>query len=963
MDHGRMPEEIQGNWIWEKSLINAPNSALLVRKEFILNCSHSVADFWISANCSYQLYINERLVGFGPRANRSACSTYVDEYDLSYYLQQGVNVIAVIVTDTLPEKRRLRSKIPGLWCQLNLDRKPFLFTDNEWDVFEASHYTLPSSRMNDKRGITEAIDYGKYPVDWMKSPAALDSRWHKPDYSISIDKVSDNLEICPLTPNSVDEIYFFENLSKGKYQPSCAVTHVNFNDIFSDPGIYAAVTFLFMEVEQTIDIEISGDNPFKFFCNKDLVKAKARQYKKLFKSEDKTLSLELKAGWNRILILQEIEERGVGVSLAFPDLGVDELKLFQDTIEDAERCWNIAGPLRMPLSEATPSISFERLSSKAYVPTFENTFDVASYLKKCDYKLTKAESSVSAGQGEYLLYKIEELKYGFFSLDVTADQGDIIDVTVGQYLDGSDFPLNSDDTKNTHTIICREGINHFSKFKPEEICYVMISVRKASGKIEVNDLMLAEFSRNHNNVTSFQCSDPELNEIWRIGSNATHRAASFICQNEPSILNACCLGDFYFQSCNLISTFGDYHLSEVWLRNFADAQFENGNIPAISFGEKVYSQMSHLFLFPTWLLFHYRATSDDAFLKRMAPHLDLIFELFKSLVDEETGLFRDVNKRFKSSCRLNAFADKEGGVSTSINSLYCRFLLSAGEIYRALERPKDLFKCFKQAALINTKINEGNWNKDKHLYAVNDAELEDCEDLFTNFIAVYSGVALNDEFENIFSKFFNLEEPFSQVPEQSDLPYFNFLFSETMFALGQTLWTLEYLKDYWMRRVDKETSAWRVRPDAKEIATTDFFRGNTVCPNIFLMREVAGVRIAEPGFTTIYFNPAFEFVSWAELMLPTTYGSIRVEWELLEDGSLNVMIDAKFPVKVLPELSSEMLKRTSFTLGKSVTLLDAEPEVAPVDQEEAEMLDAAEAEAQAETDVQAEEEVETEAQG
>ncbi len=63
MDNGKLPKEIMGNWIWEKSLINAPNSSLLVRKEFLLNSSHSVADFWISANCSYQLFINERLIG------------------------------------------------------------------------------------------------------------------------------------------------------------------------------------------------------------------------------------------------------------------------------------------------------------------------------------------------------------------------------------------------------------------------------------------------------------------------------------------------------------------------------------------------------------------------------------------------------------------------------------------------------------------------------------------------------------------------------------------------------------------------------------------------------------------------------------------------------------------------------------------------------------------------------------
>ena len=240
MDHGKLPKEILGNWIWEKSLINAPNSSLLIRKEFILSSNQSAADFWISANCSYQLFINERLVGFGPRANHSSCSTYVDEYDFSYYLEQGPNVIAIVVSYTLPKKNCRTLKLPGLWCQLNLDNKAFLWTDKKWDVFKADNFARPCSYMNDKRGMTESIDYNHYPVDWMNASGDLALEWHKTDHITSIQNIKDNLEICPLSPNSIDEIYFFENLSKGRYSPGCALTHFNFNDIFAGPGIYAA---------------------------------------------------------------------------------------------------------------------------------------------------------------------------------------------------------------------------------------------------------------------------------------------------------------------------------------------------------------------------------------------------------------------------------------------------------------------------------------------------------------------------------------------------------------------------------------------------------------------------------------------------------------------------------------------------------------------------------------------------
>jgi len=94
---------------------------------------------------------------------------------------------------------------------------------------------------------------------------------------------------------------------------------------------------------------------------------------------------------------------------------------------------------------------------------------------------------------------------------------------------------------------------------------------------------------------------------------------------------------------------------------------------------------------------------------------------------------------------------------------------------------------------------------------------------------------------------------------------------------------------------------------------------------------VAGIRVAEPGYSTIYFNPALDFVKWANVVFPSSYGSIKLEWEYFDDGSLNVTIDAKFPLKVLPELSAEILKSTTFSLGENVTLLDVESVLGEMD--------------------------------
>ena len=47
--------------------------------------------------------------------------------------------------------------------------------------------------------------------------------------------------------------------------------------------------------------------------------------------------------------------------------------------------------------------------------------------------------------------------------------------------------------------------------------------------------------------------------------------------------------DAYVYAVNMINAFGDYHVSEALLRQFAQAQFENGDIPALSFGKGIKS--------------------------------------------------------------------------------------------------------------------------------------------------------------------------------------------------------------------------------------------------------------------------------------------------------------------------------------------------------------------------------------
>ena len=101
---------------------------------------------------------------------------------------------------------------------------------------------------------------------------------------------------------------------------------------------------------------------------------------------------------------------------------------------------------------------------------------------------------------------------------------------------------------------------------------------------------------------------------------------------------------------------------------------------------------------------------------------------------------------------------------------------------------------------------------------------------------------------------------------------------------------------------------------------TRFSGGCVIVPNVFLTREILGVRLAEPAHSVIYFDPAVNIVDSAEGVILTALGRIRIKWEKVDDG-LEVDIFSTHQVKVLPEMPAELLKKSTFRLGEHVTLV------------------------------------------
>ncbi len=929
-----MPTKIRAEWIWKKSLLYNNNSFLFVRREFNIDAGLSEADIWITAHSAYQLFVNGIFVGFGPTPS-GGWIDYADRYDVSDYLNLGINVISILVHFDRPQQVS-RTSHPGVWCQLDIDQRPKVWTNQTWMVNASDCYEQSRSRRFPAFDFNEAVDLSSYPWGWME---ALNdesiSGWRDVDFVASPASLGIEIKESPLKAKKLDTVRNIAPVYRGKFEldSSKTVSYATFKECFQPTlrSTYAAKTFIFCDEAKDIKVTVISDDPYKFFCNSDLVchKSPVNNYSLENNPLIHHATIKLKYGWNSLLFVQTTHENSMGFFVVFDDPNVE---LRHDTLEEAEHAWNLVGPLKMPLSLAGPSINFERLHKVLFKPSKENIADIASYLNLCKFEKYEESDSLNGKiflkEGEYVTLALDSLRYGFPCFDCGGKEGDILDYTFGMQIDENGAVLMQGRNKSSHTTIMKNLRSPWLKFSPVLCKYMMVSVRKSARNVNVKFNEFFEYMLPTENSTIFSCSDDNINTIWRAGKNTFKHSAVHMPLNTLRPNQHLYMIDAYIQSLNAATIFGDYSYSEAYLRKFAEVQFENGNVPVISPESGYKNQFDHLFIFPVWLSYHYRANPNPQLVRDMVPHLMMIFDFFETIRAKHDTLLPVLDQNIWTFADVS---DDTGTISFLTNALYCRFLLSCRELYQTVGLKASAHHYWNIAVDISLKLKKVAYSKEKHLFCdyIINGKPDNEYSFIPNVMGLYSGIHSSNEFKNVMDNFFDASTPYDQLPKETKNPYFNFIFLEILFALQEKDWAFNYLKDFWLERLNKDLLVWEndIVNYSEQNMPDDLHSGGSISPNFFLVRELAGVRLAEANYSAFYFNPGFEILDWAKLIIPTDNGKLHVEWKKLPDSGLEITIDSDFPVRVVPELTEEMLADSIFQLGANVTLLD--PSSAP----------------------------------
>ena len=946
-----LPEDIRGQWIWHHPAAGRVEECRFFRREFILDETPASAELWITARTFFHVYVNGRHLGYGP----TPCPTgdaYVTYIDANFLLQTGLNVLAVLAHNTRVTRGNCRQQESGLWCQLNIDGSPAVWTDRSWQCLAADCYGGQRPRRNPQEGFTEHLDMRHYPSGWTEE--AFDAaHWTSPDQTTSLSEAAGRL--LPL-----EQPEFASNLrecgtiaAQGTWRQTQADLQITFShlSVSRGPGVYAAETFFHSDKAKQLEARVFCDDAYRIFLNEACIKEQGvesicsgvdpRHRRPLCFAQgelvDPELTLDIQAGWNRLVFYQQVELDSAGIALVLTNMSNKDVTMRRRPALDAPEGTSLVGPFRSPLARTAGFTDLETMHQFAYVPIPQQPVDTAAFFMSCRFASVPVTESrpgypMRLGQSSYVILDLGATQHGCPELLFSGRSGDIIDIVCGERIEDDVVPFRFDQCHAVDTVVLAEQPQRWICVEPRGVRYLMLVVRKSVGSVSLENAGLRALDFTFPNAGRFECSDKLLQSVWETGRRTLSACVQGRFLEAPARSRNQSLTGAIPQTWAAYYTFGSFDLAGRVIEEFAQGQLESGETPTTCCDDRYMNMADISLLWPVWLQRHYMYTGDRQLLLRMIPTLRKFFAYFAHCALPGQELLGDLACTQGATYRVNKPSGAPNGVITGLNALYCRSLLSGAWLCEEAQLPKIAQALRERAGKLASEVRVQLWNVEKGLFSdcKRSGELSAECSWETNVLAIYGGVASADLYEEMFDRLFLEEAPYHLDDHQNvDDPLLKHFLLETAFALGRRHWCLGLLRHYWGGMVNSGARTWWERFDSEEAQKPSLqyslCHGAGTFPSAYLCRELAGIRPAVPGFTTAIFDPVLTgAVDWVRVEVPTIHGHIMAEWRLSPEKQLEVALDASFPVEIAPILDPAISETATFHVSDDVTILAPE---------------------------------------
>lgn len=213
-------------------------------------------------------------------------------------------------------------------------------------------------------------------------------------------------------------------------------------------------------------------------------------------------------------------------------------------------------------------------------------------------------------------------------------------------------------------------------------------------------------------------------------------------------------------------------------------------------------------------------------------------------------------------------------INTVVNAFHYRALVLMSQIARALGKDQDSKKFRARAELVKESINMKLFDKNLELYV--DGEATEHTSLHANMFPLAFGL-VPVEYKNSVVNFIKTKGMACSVYGAQYLLEALYNANEDVYALSLLTSTLERSWAHMIYDVGSSITleAW----DQKYKSNLDWNHAWGAAPANIIPRYLMGVQPLEPGFGKIQIKPQAGELEWAEMMLPTIRGPIRIRFE------------------------------------------------------------------------------------
>jgi len=903
--------------IWFDSEGEGRNLHGMFRRSFSVTGAVRKAQLHLFADSVYELYVNGQRVNFGPARFDPRAPEY-DSYDLTPHLREGPNAIAVLVQHFGCIVFRAMPARAGLiaWGEVEMEEGSSISLESgsAWKSMRSEAYQFSAPKQSFSLEPMEIFHQGKEPGGW-KTKGFDDSAWadavvlKKQDTwgflsprsipFMSGEEVSPE-RVMHLTPLELKEdLYSFrvpaDYWHEFHFEPAR-------RDKFKATLFY---TWVYSPEKQTVPAGLFWG---EYWVNGEWLNDGRKSTEASLRVDH---PLSLRKGWNSFFGAIHPYSDTVDFYLGLPsgmglvvsaDQELDGDIVFRRTdVLCTEEYEALGGDEALPLAvDNLPEVSCGWID----VAAEESANNPA---RERDWDRFGAEiSGVSPSDLNGFVFCKKQFPDGFAlelemgamrllkpEIEMEGVEGATIDLAFSEYLNGANRMklFSTHQYQSAARAKCSRNRLEWSPMQPHGFRYLVLTVRNPQGDIKLNRLTVRSGEYPVEEVGTFRCSEPLLNEIWTMckRTEMTDMEDAYI--DCPGRERGMYIRDTLIQYHNNLALFGDQKLMRRCLKLYGMSSAPDGKFRACYPLEKDYTIADFSLNMMEGFWSYVQQTGDlsvardcwEKIVANMGWFNELSDEREDGLLDGDWNLKQGVESRYHGFHGDNRADMRRGGINSTFTSMYLSALTATAELADRLDDAVVAADSRARYEKVKKTINQFCWDEKRGSYA--DTLEKKSFSPQAAIMALLAGVPDSAQKESL-REF--MKQTASSLfvnglnPDDGTMvsPHFCFYLFEALYQLDLPELAEKLMREGWSWMMSLGTNT-----------CTEFFsRQGSWChawsasPAYYLSKYALGVHLSEdPQKDDVEIRVQSGSLDWAEGTYPHPKGPIYVKWHM-ENG-------------------------------------------------------------------------------